>query len=139
METSNIIILKSARPSEANQYWGGGGAKMCETLLLYIFCLCKYKLLEPPLLPSYLFIYCSVRMYAPLCLILPTLYCFSHFLYTIVCKSCILKHLETSYNCPVCQTEIHKTRPLLHVRYRKMITRKFFTTFCYIFERSRYS
>lgn len=32
------------------------------------------------------------------------------------CKSCIVKYLETSYNCPVCQTEIHKTRPLLHVR-----------------------
>ncbi|XP_028396470.1 polycomb complex protein BMI-1-like [Dendronephthya gigantea] len=32
------------------------------------------------------------------------------------CKSCIVRYLETSCNCPVCQTEIHKTRPLLHVR-----------------------
>ncbi|XP_046846160.1 polycomb complex protein BMI-1-like isoform X2 [Xenia sp. Carnegie-2017] len=32
------------------------------------------------------------------------------------CKRCIVKFLETSCNCPVCHTEIHKTRPLLHVR-----------------------
>ncbi|XP_057293031.1 polycomb complex protein BMI-1-B-like isoform X2 [Hydractinia symbiolongicarpus] len=32
------------------------------------------------------------------------------------CKSCIIKHLELSYNCPKCNTEIHKTKPLEYIR-----------------------
>ncbi|XP_028419146.1 polycomb complex protein BMI-1-like [Dendronephthya gigantea] len=32
------------------------------------------------------------------------------------CKSCIVRFLDTSYNCPVCHTEVHKTKPLVNVR-----------------------
>ncbi|XP_074624078.1 uncharacterized protein LOC141882039 isoform X2 [Acropora palmata] len=32
------------------------------------------------------------------------------------CRSCIVKYLQTSYNCPVCDVEVHKTKPLLHIR-----------------------
>ncbi|XP_048579584.1 polycomb complex protein BMI-1-A isoform X3 [Nematostella vectensis] len=32
------------------------------------------------------------------------------------CRCCIVRYLETSYRCPVCDAEIHKTRPLLNIR-----------------------
>lgn len=32
------------------------------------------------------------------------------------CRSCIVKYLQTSYHCPVCDVEVHKTKPLLHIR-----------------------
>ncbi|KXJ28205.1 Polycomb complex protein BMI-1-A [Exaiptasia diaphana] len=33
-----------------------------------------------------------------------------------ICRSCIICWLEKSYRCPVCETEIHKTRPYLNIR-----------------------
>lgn len=32
------------------------------------------------------------------------------------CKSCIVRYLETSKYCPVCDVQIHKTKPLLSIR-----------------------
>ncbi|KAJ7371931.1 hypothetical protein OS493_022029 [Desmophyllum pertusum] len=32
------------------------------------------------------------------------------------CRSCIVKYLQSSYHCPVCDAEVHKTKPLLHIR-----------------------
>ncbi|XP_031570924.1 polycomb complex protein BMI-1-like [Actinia tenebrosa] len=32
------------------------------------------------------------------------------------CRSCIIRWLQKSYHCPVCETEIHKTRPFLNIR-----------------------
>ncbi|XP_070565352.1 polycomb complex protein BMI-1-like [Ptychodera flava] len=32
------------------------------------------------------------------------------------CKTCIVRYLETSKYCPVCDTQVHKTRPLQHIR-----------------------
>ncbi|KAL7286231.1 hypothetical protein TKK_0019487 [Trichogramma kaykai] len=32
------------------------------------------------------------------------------------CKSCIVKHLETSKQCPVCSIVIHKSKPLLNIK-----------------------
>ncbi|XP_068716208.1 uncharacterized protein [Montipora foliosa] len=32
------------------------------------------------------------------------------------CRSCIVKYLQTSFNCPVCDVEVHKTKPLSHIR-----------------------
>ncbi|KAJ7371926.1 hypothetical protein OS493_022024, partial [Desmophyllum pertusum] len=29
---------------------------------------------------------------------------------------CIVKYLQSSYHCPVCDAEVHKTKPLLHIR-----------------------
>merc|ERR1719362_2644512 len=37
------------------------------------------------------------------------------------CKSCIVKHVETSKVCPSCQTQIHKTKPLLSLRADKAL------------------
>merc|ERR1719266_966470 len=37
------------------------------------------------------------------------------------CKSCIVKHVETSKLCPVCQIQIHKTKPLLSLRSDKAL------------------
>ena len=34
-----------------------------------------------------------------------------------VCKSCIIRHVETSKACPTCDIQIHKTKPLLSLRY----------------------
>lgn len=33
-----------------------------------------------------------------------------------VCKSCIVKHLQSSKNCPQCGVKVHETQPLLHLR-----------------------
>ena len=38
------------------------------------------------------------------------------FFWFLVCRSCIVKYLQTSYHCPVCDVEVHKTKPLLHIR-----------------------
>lgn len=32
------------------------------------------------------------------------------------CRSCIIRHLELSYDCPKCNTEIHKTKPFEYIR-----------------------
>lgn len=32
------------------------------------------------------------------------------------CRSCIVKYLHNSFHCPVCDVEVHKTKPLLHIR-----------------------
>lgn len=32
------------------------------------------------------------------------------------CKSCIVKHLQTSKSCPQCAVKIHETQPQLHLR-----------------------
>eukprot|EP00105_Crassostrea_gigas_P001351 XP_011413488.1 PREDICTED: polycomb group RING finger protein 1-like isoform X1 [Crassostrea gigas] len=32
------------------------------------------------------------------------------------CKSCIVKHLQSSKNCPQCGVKVHETQPLLHLR-----------------------
>jgi hypothetical protein len=33
-----------------------------------------------------------------------------------VCKSCIIRHVESSKACPTCDIQIHKTKPLLSLR-----------------------
>lgn len=38
-------------------------------------------------------------------------------LYVSVCKTCILRYLETSNYCPICEVLIHKTRPWQNIRY----------------------
>lgn len=37
------------------------------------------------------------------------------------CKSCIVKHVETSKYCPMCDIQIHKTKPLLSLRADKAL------------------
>ncbi|XP_006817085.1 polycomb complex protein BMI-1-like [Saccoglossus kowalevskii] len=32
------------------------------------------------------------------------------------CRTCIVRYLETSKYCPICDTQVHKTRPLLNIR-----------------------
>uniref|UniRef100_A0A663LWU3 RING-type domain-containing protein n=1 Tax=Athene cunicularia TaxID=194338 RepID=A0A663LWU3_ATHCN len=34
------------------------------------------------------------------------------------CKTCIVRYLETSKYCPICDVQVHKTRPLLNIRRR---------------------
>uniref|UniRef100_A0A8C3PDM8 Polycomb group ring finger 1 n=1 Tax=Chrysemys picta bellii TaxID=8478 RepID=A0A8C3PDM8_CHRPI len=34
----------------------------------------------------------------------------------LVCKSCIVKYLQTSKYCPMCNTKIHETQPLLNLK-----------------------
>ena len=39
------------------------------------------------------------------------------FIYFItVCKSCIVKYLQTSKYCPMCNIKIHETQPLLNLK-----------------------
>ena len=38
------------------------------------------------------------------------------FPFLLVYRSCIVKYLQTSYHCPVCDVEVHKTKPLLYIR-----------------------
>lgn len=33
-----------------------------------------------------------------------------------VCRTCIVRYLETSKYCPICEVQVHKTRPLHHIR-----------------------
>ncbi|KAL0276811.1 UNVERIFIED_CONTAM: hypothetical protein PYX00_004302 [Menopon gallinae] len=32
------------------------------------------------------------------------------------CRSCIVKHLESSKYCPICEVQVHKTKPLVNIR-----------------------
>jgi hypothetical protein len=33
-----------------------------------------------------------------------------------VCRSCIVKYLENNKYCPICEVQVHKSRPLLNIR-----------------------
>ena len=35
---------------------------------------------------------------------------------TPVCKSCIVKHLPSNNECPICNVVVHDTQPLLNIR-----------------------
>ncbi|XP_048366852.1 polycomb complex protein BMI-1 isoform X2 [Sphaerodactylus townsendi] len=37
------------------------------------------------------------------------------------CKTCIVHYLETSKYCPICDAQVHKTRPLLNIRSDKTL------------------
>lgn len=37
-------------------------------------------------------------------------------IYVSVCKSCIVRYLETNKYCPICDVQVHKTKPLLNIR-----------------------
>lgn len=36
-----------------------------------------------------------------------------------VCKTCIVRYLETNKYCPMCDVQVHKTRPLLSIRWAR--------------------
>ena len=38
-----------------------------------------------------------------------------------VCRSCIVKYLQTNKYCPVCDVQVHKTKPLLNIRPDKIL------------------
>ena len=38
-----------------------------------------------------------------------------------VCRSCIIQYLESSKYCPICDVQVHKTRPLLNIRPDKIL------------------
>lgn len=42
--------------------------------------------------------------------------CFDYFVFS-VCKMCIVCYLETSKFCPICDVQVHKTKPLLNIRW----------------------
>ncbi|XP_019731092.1 polycomb complex protein BMI-1-A [Hippocampus comes] len=37
------------------------------------------------------------------------------------CKMCIVRYLETSKYCPICDVQVHKTKPLLNIRSDKTL------------------
>ncbi|ELW63671.1 Polycomb group RING finger protein 2 [Tupaia chinensis] len=37
------------------------------------------------------------------------------------CKTCIARYLETNKYCPMCDVQVHKTRPLLSIRSDKTL------------------
>ncbi|ELK01587.1 Polycomb group RING finger protein 2 [Pteropus alecto] len=37
------------------------------------------------------------------------------------CKTCIVRYLETNKYCPMCDVQVHKTRPLLSIRSDKTL------------------
>ncbi|XP_064613942.1 LOW QUALITY PROTEIN: polycomb complex protein BMI-1-like [Liolophura sinensis] len=37
------------------------------------------------------------------------------------CRTCIVRYLETSKYCPICEVQVHKTRPLHHIRQDKTL------------------
>lgn len=39
------------------------------------------------------------------------------FLFIIVCKSCLVKHLEENNSCPTCQIVIHQSHPLQYISF----------------------
>lgn len=41
----------------------------------------------------------------------------SFFFCSAVCKMCIVRYLETSKYCPICDVQVHKTKPLLNIRW----------------------
>ena len=38
------------------------------------------------------------------------------FLTSPVCKSCIVKHLQSNNESPICNVVVHETQPLLNIR-----------------------
>lgn len=38
-----------------------------------------------------------------------------------VCRSCIVRYLEKNKYCPVCDVQVHKTKPLLNIRPDKIL------------------
>ena len=50
------------------------------------------------------------------CLSVYFIYLFIYLFFFSVCRSCIVKYLQASYHCPVCDVEVHKTKPLLNIR-----------------------
>lgn len=38
-----------------------------------------------------------------------------------VCKTCIVRYLETNKYCPMCDVQVHKTRPLLSIRWAQHV------------------
>uniref|UniRef100_A0A3P9IEZ9 Bmi1 polycomb ring finger oncogene 1a n=1 Tax=Oryzias latipes TaxID=8090 RepID=A0A3P9IEZ9_ORYLA len=44
-----------------------------------------------------------------------------HFPLFAVCKMCIVRYLETSKYCPICDVQVHKTKPLLNIRSDKTL------------------
>ena len=50
----------------------------------------------------------------------------------LVCRSCIVKYLQASYHCPVCDVEVHKTKPLLHIRWDINIFKQIKPPFLYL-------
>lgn len=39
------------------------------------------------------------------------------YVYVAVCRACIVRHLETSRFCPICEVQLHKSRPLQNIRF----------------------
>ncbi|KAK8746201.1 hypothetical protein OTU49_017294 [Cherax quadricarinatus] len=37
------------------------------------------------------------------------------------CKTCIVRYLESSKFCPICDVQVHKTKPLLSIRLDKTL------------------
>lgn len=40
---------------------------------------------------------------------------------SLVCKSCIVRYLETHKYCPICDVLVHKTKPLQNIRPDKIL------------------
>nr|KAG5694232.1 hypothetical protein BaRGS_035336 [Batillaria attramentaria] len=40
---------------------------------------------------------------------------------SVVCRTCIVRYLESSKFCPICDVQVHKTRPLLNIRADKTL------------------
>lgn len=41
----------------------------------------------------------------------------SHLFFYLVCKSCLVKHLEENNSCPTCQIVIHQSHPLQYISF----------------------
>lgn len=37
-------------------------------------------------------------------------------MFVLVCRSCIVKYLENNKYCPICEVQVHKSKPLLNIR-----------------------
>ena len=76
---------------------------MLEFLSIFLSALtCKKAVTEV----FYLYAYCSIK----------SLYDIEGLLRVSVCKSCIVRYLEFSSYCPVCDVLVHKTRPRVNLR-----------------------
>ena len=42
--------------------------------------------------------------------------CTMHYVFVSVCKTCIVKYLQSSKNCPQCTLKIHETQPLMNLK-----------------------
>lgn len=42
--------------------------------------------------------------------------CIHYKLIVLVCRSCIVRYLESNKYCPTCDVQVHKTKPLLNIR-----------------------